>query len=485
MCSSLGSIGELLLQSVERYPNKVAVKSKRKQLTYTELLQEIANIQAVLKGLVRPGDVVALQLPNSIEYIAAYFATSLLGATIFPVYWKVARDEVLTICNYVGAVVLLTNKVIIQKYKGTDLFCLDVTSISRKSFTSLHVEPGSLSQPAILLQTSGTTSKPKVVALSHENLISNVIAHCHSLGLTPDDRVLIALPFPFGYCNTSQLLSHIYLGGTISILPEPFLPNQLIKQIKEDHITVFTAVPTMLLMLEKAIRKSYMLENLRMICFGGGMLPQFTLKKLIERFSRVQFVQTYGQTEAGPRISSAFLTSNFSVSDVGLPIPGVEIQICSEDGKPVPIEEIGQITVKSPSVMIGYYKNAEETARVLKNGWLQTGDIGYLDKDGHLHVTGRLKNVIKTRGIQIHPEEIEQFIAERFPVSRVLVKGSSSSLHGEVPVAYLEPQPEAVIDANAVIAVCRQYLSPYKVPHEIKLVKNLETTFTGKIRRYI
>jgi long-chain acyl-CoA synthetase len=288
----------------------------------------------------------------------------------------------------------------------------------------------------------------------------------------------------FGYCNTAQFLTHIYLGASIIILDTMFLPKQFFQIVEQERITNFNCVPSMLLMLlEYKYSDKYDYSSLRYICFGGSKMPESKLKMLIEKYSAIGFVHTYGQTECSPRVSALMpQDSLLKLGSVGKPIPGVRVKIINEAMEECLEDEIGQIIVSGPNVMKGYYKQPEITNDTILDGWLYTGDLGYKDKDGYLYLTGRLKNMIITSGINIYPEEIEEIILEHNSVSDVCVVGENDEILGEVPVAKVVLKSE--VDPRILIDYCKERLASYKIPVRFDYSTELPKTYNGKIVRH-
>lgn len=481
-----GCIGEILLHQVERNPDRIAVTFGEEKWTYKQLLSQTATLQLKMDVFVGVGDVVVICLPNSTAYVHAYFAVTLLGAVVMPLYFGSSEAEIIQAYRTVDAALCITTAEIKSRLSEQNMavLCLE-------DWQALEVE----SQPiyrhrltdevALMLQTSGTTGNPKIVQLSHHNLISNMKAHCKSLELTEKDKVLITLPMPFGYCNTSQFLSHLYLGGELVIMRDLFLPSSFMRTIREQEITVVTAVPTMLQALSLLKSEYKQLPHLRFMCFGGGQVTPKVLESVRKKIPpHVRMVQTYGQTEAGPRITTRIIPEAYHPSNVGQPINGVEISIRDEQGNTLGVLEPGDVWVSSPSVMKGYYCNEVETDKVLLGGWLRTGDRGYLDEENNLWILGRTKLLIKTGGKQVHPEEIERLIMEHFPLEQVIIKGEADQWFGEVLVAYIIPRESDVnVEVNDILRLCRSQLSAYKVPKRVEIVRTLPRTPTGKIQR--
>ena len=328
-------------------------------------------------------------------------------------------------------------------------------------------------------------SNPKRVMLTHYNIINNIESNIDSLKLNINDRVLISMPMHFGYCNTAQFLTHLYLGAEIYILDRTFFPKLFLQLVQEKKITNFTCVPTMLLLLMQFPNmNNYDTSSLRYICFGGSKMPVDKLKKVMKLFPQTTFVQTYGQTEASPRVTALLGNDAIrKIGSVGRPISKVEVRIVDKnDCELLPGQE-GEIVVKGPNVMKGYYKQEEKTKDILKNGWLHTGDIGHLDAEGYLYLTGRKKNMIIVGGINVYPEEIEEILMEYPNVKEARVFGKKDELFGEVPIAEIVLSDSRDFSITDLKKYCKELLTDIKVPKQFTIVKDLVKTYNGKIKR--
>lgn len=506
------AIADILYKTAVANPRKNAIVFNSIHIRYDELYKSVCELANLLIDIgVNIGSKTAILFPRSPEYIIAYFAVSMAGSVVVPLDPQLTERELITTINYCDVEVIISQKQFLStilnistKVKTTQILLLDRDAVSQKPYIatydalsqridvctklssvhpSLSVDPQSC---ALLLHTSGTTNSPKRVMLSHRNIIVNAYSHIASLGLHQDDKVLIALPMHFGYCNTAQLITHILLGGTLVLLPTMFTPHQFCYWVESESVTTFTGVPTMLYYLQQFNRlNNYDLSSLRYFCFGGSLVSHDRLLKLIHRLPSVGFVQTYGQTEASPRITTLLPEDLLLRSDsVGKAIPGVSVQIIREKGEIAPPQTIGEIAVQGDNVMMGYYKRPEITSQVIKNGQLYTGDMGYLDEDGFLYLVGRKKNIIIRGGMNIYPEEIEELLLEHPAISEVAVIGEEHPLQGEVPIAFIVTQPNCEVTANQLITYCKTSLSPSKIPFKIEFCKTLPKTYNQKIQRY-
>jgi long-chain acyl-CoA synthetase len=489
----LKTIPDILRLQASDQPEALAILDEEATLTYRELAERTWSLAARIASY-QPRTV-ALLIPRSSTYVIAYFASLSIGATVVPLDPGLTQAEIDWTLKFCKAELLLyteqdselvenlktkSNSVILWELKPQD-YTSEEPVPKKEDLALWPTDPESV---ALLLHTSGSLAKPKRVMLKHGALISNASAHSWHMGLTSDDRVLILLPMHFGYCNTAQMLAHLLLGGALVILRGPFVPHRCLRLVQEYRVTTFTAVPTMLLQLQAfKHRKKYNTSSLRQISFGGAPFPLERLQQLTAEYPTLAFCQTYGQTEAGPRVTGVRLAdASRWLGSVGTPIPGVTVQLLGESGQPVRSGEEGEFVVKSPGVMKGYFGAPDETAAVLREGWLYTGDLGRQGPEGEFYIVGRLKNFIIRGGINIYPEEIESTLLKHPAVGAALVYGVPHLELGEVPHACIVLSEQARVTANELRDFASARLAAYKLP-VIELVKELPKTYNGKIAR--
>ncbi len=481
---------DLLLENQKNA--NVAVIDRDVEYTY-KWIYEKAKMHS-LNLLKYDGDNIGLFIDNSIDYVIGYFSIAFAGKTIVPIENNGKEKTIISIIDYCNIQNVVTNEMNYDYIKR-------ILSINRKTNITMYrldlkdsdeikmvqeQDPVEIKEDdvAIMLHTSGTTSNPKKVMLTHKNLISNIKANVASLGLNSNDRCLIVLPMCFGYCNTSQFLTHFYLGGSIVIYDGVFVPVRFFHYIEKYGCTNTTCIPTMLYLITKSKKSNYSLKSLRYLCFGGGTISLDVLKNVSKWLPDVGIVQTYGQTEASPRITCLLpQDSERKIGSVGRPIPGVCVKVVDEDGKELPANSRGEIVVKGDNVMKGYYKRTEETAKVIRNGWLHTGDIGIFDDEGYLYVVGRIKNVIITGGLNVYPEEIEEILRSHPDVEEALVFPRQHEVLGEVPIAQVVVKKNSQVSTSQLLSFCKKRLEIQKIPSEIIVVEKIEKTYNGKVRR--
>lgn len=478
--------------------NKTGIVCGEAELSYKQwhqLSEKLSN--EVLKN--QCGKMVGLFLPNGIAYAVSYFACLYAEKVIIPFHTGSTMNELLYTLKHCGFSILITTEVhysLIEKLVRTHTIPMtivvvnDSAEIQKKVVLNTSSVPlensneNELNDVVVLLHTSGTTSRPKRVMLTNQGLLSNIESHCESLNYDEKEVCLIQLPMMFGYCNTAQFLAHVYLGACIVINPNPFMVADFYRIIERWAVTNFTAVPSILIALNHSALLSYNISSLKVICFGGNPIPKPHLLDIISKFPSVAFVQTYGLTEAGPRVTT-LPPSHYieKIGSVGRAIPGVEIRVVDTLGVPLEQGIVGEVIVKSKGMMKGYFRCAEETMAIIRGEWLHTGDIGYLSEEGYLYILGRKKNIIISGGQNLCPEEVEEVIAACPGIIDAKVYGVYDDLLGEVVYADIVADSDNTDIIQQLKLVCSESLSKFKIPRHFCLVDNIRRTYNGKIKR--
>ena len=335
---------------------------------------------------------------------------------------------------------------------------------------------------ALLVHTSGSLSKPKRVALSHKNLLSNAHSIIESLAISSEDITLIAMPLQLISAITSQMLTHLLIGATLVIMDLPFVANNFYDLCEQYQVSNFTCVPSILNLLTMRRIALNKLTSLRTVCFGGAPTPNIRISELITLFPNIRFVHMYGQTEASPRLTH-LLPDDLEkrLGSVGKPLPGVTMIVVDKNGNECEPLVIGEICAKGDNIMVGYYKNPQMTNQILINGWLHTGDLGYMTEDGFFYIVGRIKNIIISGGENIYPEEVEEVLLSHSNVLDALVYPTKDVILGEVVCAKVVLKES--MSADELRAYCKQFLKNSKIPKHFTVCTKIDRTASGKVIR--
>jgi long-chain acyl-CoA synthetase len=344
------------------------------------------------------------------------------------------------------------------------------------------------SETAVILYTSGTTGFPKGAMLSHNNLISNAEACRKVMHVSPRDKILLFLPLFHSFSFTVCVILPIYCGISIILLSsvKPF--SNVIKSIVRDRITFFVAIPTVYNILSK--RKmpfffKYILKfliNIKVCVSGAAALPENTLLAFEERFN-IPLLEGYGLTEASPVVSVNPLNGVRKPGSVGVPLPGIEVAIVGDKGEKLTPGHVGELIVRGPNVMEGYFNRSEETHEVLRNGWLYTGDVAKVDEDGYLYIVDRKKDLILVDGMNVYPREIEDIVLGHPSVEECAMIGIPDSKGSEFPILYVKKQETAMFDADEIRNYLKTLVARFKIPRKIICIDEFPKTATGKIKK--
>ncbi|MER6959179.1 AMP-binding protein [Streptomyces sp. NPDC000618] len=460
-------------------PDGAAVSDGHQSLTNAQLLSRVRTTARQLHSLgIGPGDVVALKLTNRVEFVLLLFAAWRLGATITPVNPSMTDVEVVRQLKDSGARLLVVEDGAAVVAHGTAVLAVDeLHEAAVEPDQALLVDPSTL---ALLIYTSGTTGVPKGVMLDHANIDAMVEMGRLALEVGPADRCLLILPLFHVNGIVVSVLMPLLVGGSVLIAGR-FDPRTFFDLVEQVRPTFFSAVPTiygMLAALPDDVRPDT--SSLRFGVCGAAPASADLLTRFEARYG-VPLIEGYGLSEgtcgstinpvAGPRRAGT----------VGLPFPGQEIRIVDADGAEVAPGIDGEVIVRGANVMRGYLGRPDETAKVIVNGWLHTGDVGHLDADGYLTLVGRSKDMIIRGGENIYPKEIEDVLTGDPSVLEAAVIGVPDEKWGEVVVAYVQPRPGSTVDSEALKALCSRSLTGYKRPTAFFLVEAIPKNAVGKI----
>ncbi len=493
------TLAQRMQEAFGTFADRVAIADDAGTLTYGELARNAdALAEALIARGVCAGDRVVVLLPNTRVTVLAYLAIWKIGAIVVPTNPALTAFELTYIFEHsqpsaiiAGAPSLANARAALESSKGSvrGIFCdssvPDAVSIAELPAASRpHWHTEMTSEVVSIMYTSGTSGRSKGVLVPHVGVEHSVAAWSERVELTTNDVVLAVLPFFHVYSNVLVLQATLLIGAKLVPLAEFRYPD-ILRVLSEHRITFFPAVPPMMLALAERTWDpgKYDLSSLRLIVSGGAPLPHETWQRVRDKLG-VPMYDAYGCTETSPILAVGPVSAPHRHGSCGQPAPGVTIRICDPSGTALPSMEPGEIRALTPGLMKGYYNDPAATAEAIVDGWYRTGDVGYLDADGYLFITDRIKDVIFVAGMNVYPREVEEAIHQFPSVGNAAVVRMQFKATGEAVMAYVVPAPEATIDTVELLAFLRERLAPHKIPKRIEIVDMIPTTASGKIQKY-
>ena len=524
------TLGNVLAQTAEKFPDHTALLFYGKKISYAELDRLTNRFAHALINLgVKKNDRVAIMLPNIPQMVVAYYGTLRTGAVAVPTNPLYHEHELEIQLRDSGAETLVAVDMfypVISPVLGKTnikhlILCgikdylpfplnllypikarIDKQWVSVKRISPIHdflsllktaettpVSVDSSPEDTALLQyTGGTTGVPKGAVLSHRNLVVNAAQSRAWLTLRNEgeDRILAVIPFFHVYGMTTAMNLGILIGAELILVPK-FHTREVLELINKHRPTIFPGIQAMYLAIGNYPKiHKYDLTSIKAAISGAGPLMR-EVQDRFEQLTKARIVEGYGLSEASPVTHANPISGKRKIGTIGLPWPDVEARIVDlETGERVlPVGEAGELVVKGPQVMKGYWNKPEETAQTLRNGWLHTGDIAMMDEDGYFTIVDRIKDMIKTVGENVYPREVEEVLFTHPKVKDAVVVGIPQQFMGEEIKAYIILKEGMTATADEIIQYCRAQLSKFKVPKEIEFRTSLPKTLVGKVLRRV
>lgn len=474
----------LLEKSLAQYPTRIAFGGKQ-PATYQEVGAYVDQAAEILHEVgVGTGVKVALFFANEPNFVIAFFAVLKAGGVPCPLNPNLTAQELDQLLGVVEPDLIVVGLASELKALPAKVPVLDLLNWQLE-FTGDRIqrrEPeAELEDVACILCTSGTTGLPKAAMLTHENLLSNTHALWANKCWLEQEVFGNALPVFHPYGITVLTLVPLSMGGTVVFMPR-FSPESCLRTIQQEGITRFGGVPSMFTMLNKYRKlESFDFSSCQSWISGGAPLPPAVVEEFAEKLGGFIY-EGYGMLETSPGISWNLDDQPYHHGAVGRLLKTVEVEIRDEKGNVVESQP-GEICVKGPGVMKGYYRNPTATSETIQDGWLITGDIGRFDEEGYLYLMGRKKELMIIGGHNVYPREIETVLLENTAVADVAVTAQEDPVRGEQVLAFVVPISGTQVDEQALIARCRQNLSPFKVPRKVYTVSQIPRNDSGKILR--
>ena len=485
--------------SLTRHHQKALLCGDR-VLTWGQLENRTARFAAALRDLgVDSDNRVALLALNGIHFFEFFFGVPWAGGIVVPVNTRLAAIEMAHVLQNAGVEVLLVDEHFVERARELKTLVPEirhwiVLGADREGFLSYEalLEQSAPMEDrlrgggdiAAIIYTGGTTGLPKGVCLTHDNMASNTMVSLYNMGFDEDTIYLHTAPL-FHLAGGGRIYTTVMARCFGIILPS-FDPEQVLAAIETHRVTHLLLVPTMInMVMNLDCFFDYDLGSLTNITYGASIMPEPVLRLAMERLPHVRFQQSYGMTELSP--AATLLGPKYHVLDgphagklasCGEPICNADIRIVDEQDREVPRYQVGEITVRGPMVMKGYWNNPEETEKALRNGWMHTGDAGYMDEDGFIYIVDRVKDMIISGGENIYSAEVENAIYQDVRVKECAVIGIPSEEWGESVHAIVVPKPGTGIDPQEIVDHCRKQIAGYKIPRSVE-VRNEPLPLSG------
>ncbi|MVX65045.1 AMP-binding protein [Clostridium chromiireducens] len=438
-------------------------------------------------------DRILLISENSPFFIESYFGIIKSGCTCVPINPTLSNQDIEYIINSCSANAIFIEKRFLDKL-GTTIN-KDIKIITEETLNDFleieeninvykeEIESDLKNNVAVILFTSGSTAKPKGVMLTHYNLCYNTNSIIEYFKLSSKDRIEVVLPFYYCF-GTSLLHTHFRVGGSLVINNKFMFPESVLDDIEKYQCTGFAGVPSNYqILLRKSSIKDRNLPSIRYIAQAGGKLPDSFIKELIQTLSGAEIFIMYGQTEATARLS--YLPPNMlekKLGSIGKGIPGTELNVIDKEGNKIKAGDIGEVVASGGNIMKGYFNDKEETDKVIRNGYLYTGDLATVDKDGYIYIVAREKQIIKSGGNRISPKEIENIIIQIPSVIEAAVIGTPDDILGEAIKAFIVlNNKDLEVNEKFIIEYCKANLPSYKVPKYVVFLDALPKNSSGKV----
>ena len=483
---------------VRAHPERGAVFSDAPVWTYSALDIASDGIASSLaeRGIV-PNDRIALYCPNGADFVVAYLGCLKAGAVVVPINLLLNPREITFMLRDCDARALFFHASLADRAAAALAEAPDVRLRVGIAFDDdaplldCHLHQLGLAgrasavqrnaaDDAVILYTSGTTGRPKGAVLTHSNLAANAQAVARTLGVQPGvDRVLVVLPMFHAFAGTVGIIMPLLAGAALVPVPR-FDPQAITRAIAIHKASIFLGVPSLYAVLMRLTDEQVQAwKPVRLAISGGAAMPVALMESFERRFG-IPILEGDGPTECGPVTAVNPPDGPRKRGSIGPPLPGVEMRIMDAEGNTLPDGEYGEVCVRSPGVMRGYWQLPAETAAAFFGDWLRTGDLGWRDADGYFYLVDRIKDLIISNGINIYPRIIEEVLARHPGVAEVAVVGEPHRTHGEIAVAFVTAAGETP-DTGELKAWCREHLGSHEIPRRIEVVASLPKNAAGKI----
>ena len=503
------NLGQLLNHSASKYPNRKAIVFGSKKITYNELNNMVSSIAC---GLIRLGikkqDKIALLMDNCPEFVIAYFSVLRSGAVVVPINYMFKIEEARYIIEDSGSTVIITSRAYIETAKelvaragrlnriisttNSTENIISLEELAKKNTAECRIPAVLPAEQAVILYTSGTTGHPKGAELTHHNLISNAQDCTSAIKISAKDSVICILPLFHSFAATVCMILPFSAGAAMVIMKtvRPF--KRVIRAILKNRVTIFVGIPSIFGILKdfklpKLLRTPLIkfFNPVRLCISGAAALPAQVFREF-EKIFRVTLLEGYGLTEASPVVTLNPMKGMRIAGSIGLPLSKrIKLRAVDDAGNDVPVGQVGELLVKGPNIMAGYYKNSDATKEAIRNNWLYTGDMAKFDSRGYAYIVGRKKEMVNVRGLNVYPREIEEVLYQNPKIKEAAVIGIPDVHKGEVPKAFIVLKDGELITEQQIHRYLRDRLAAYKIPKHIQIRTDLPKNSTGKILKRV
>lgn len=489
------NLSEMVDRFAQDMPDHPAVVFEDLTISYADLMSSINRLShALTKAGVQKGDRIVILMGNRPEFVVGYFACLRIGAvavTLNPLSTSYELSHYFADSRPVGLLCKSEQIPKIESIPNRDEYMKFIITVEPTDgaisfqqiqdshsdrFQAVDVDPD---HPAVIIFTAGLLGKALGATLSHRNLDSNSNMLGETCGGGPEHHGLALIPLFHAFGAAVNLLGTMKVGGTVYLVERVDFPR-LVPWLKKAQITYSGLVPMVYYgLLYHPSCKDLDLSSFQIGISGGAPLSMEIYERFCERY-KIDIYQGYGLTESSPVVSWNNVNIPNKPSTVGTPIPDVVVEIHDDNGIPLPVDTVGEVVVKGPNVMLGYIGKPKETETVIRNGWLYTGDLGSLDSDGYLTLVGLKKDLIITSGFNVYCQEVEEILIRHPHVADVALVGVDDLMRGQVIEALVVPEPGIKPDERDIMRFCKEYLSRYKCPRKVIIVKEIRRDVHGK-----
>ncbi|RJQ71433.1 MAG: long-chain fatty acid--CoA ligase [Desulfobacteraceae bacterium] len=494
------NLAELPIREIDRFGEHVSVIFKERQWTNLEMRKTAMRLANGLKSIgINKGDRVIIQIPNCPEVYQSFQAVYMIGAVLVPINFMVGDVETAYIYQDTEAKAVISSKIFLPKIEACRKNAPDLRHIILidpdvpEGTLSFHrlveehsdqiaIEPTHDDDLAALIYTAGTTGVPKGVMHTHYSLYINAEMQHKTVNLPPGMSSVNVLPLCHSY-GIASLNYGLVVGGGKTVVLDKIDIDAIFSAIEQYRADIIGAVPTLYVyMLMHPNPEKYDLSSMKYWISGSAPLTLDTWQRFKEKFGG-EIIEGWGLTEAGANNSANPFHGTKKIRSIGLPMQGTRMKVIDDQGTELPPGQQGEILISGPMLMKGYWRKPEETAKVLREGWLYTGDIGYRDEDGYYFITERKKDIIIKGGENIAPREVEEVLYSHASVAEAAVVGMPDEVYGEDIKAFIVLKPGKSATAEEIIAYCQGKLKRFKSPKEVIFIDALPKNLVGKILR--